>query len=105
MKDQKRSKDWYLVVMMVAGVVNFLIGMYTVYFVGDEWGLGSLIIGSTVILMALIMAFNEDLSDMIKHVALRQSHASFNVSARKSPNATDTLPYQGRWKDEPVNKL
>ncbi len=105
MKDQKRSNDWYHVVMLTTGTINFLIGMYVVYFVGDEWGLGSLIIGSTVILMTLIMVFNEDLSNMIKHVALRQSHATFNVSARKSPNATDTLPYQGRWRDEPVNKL
>lgn len=105
MEDRKQNNVWYNTIMLVVGAVIFLIGMYEFYFSDNAWGQGLMIIGGTLMLMALLIAIYENLLALTKRMTRQQQHSAFNVSARTSPNATDTLPYQGRWKDEPVNKL
>lgn len=105
MKSQKQSNDWFSIFLMVVGAINFLIGMVLFYLEDDTWGLGPMVVGGTIILMTLIIALYEDLSARIKRMTPQQYQAAFNVSVQTSPKATDTLPYKGRWRDEPVNKL
>ena len=105
MKSQKQSSDWSSIFLIVVGAINFLIGMILFYIENDTWGLGPMVVGGTVILMALIIGLHDDSRALIKRMTPQQYQVAFNVSAQTSPNATDTLPYQGRWKDEPVNKL